>query len=125
MIPGKPSRPYSTEKRDAKAAETRVRLVGAALALLRDTDGEALSLDTVAKAAGVTRLTVYNQFGSRRGLLEAVFDEIARHGWLHQLADAMAMADPRAALDRMVEIFCGFWSRDSAVGRLHDAMATD
>ena len=25
----------------------------------------------------------------------------------------------------MVEIFCGFWSRDSAVGRLHDAMATD
>ncbi len=30
MIPDKPSRPYSTEKRDAKAAETRARLVEAA-----------------------------------------------------------------------------------------------
>ena len=38
---------------------------------------------------------------------------------------SMTTADPRAGLDRMVEIFCGFWSRDSAVGRLHDAMATD
>jgi len=39
----------------------------------------------------VTRLTVYNQFGSRRGLLEAVFDNIARQGGLHEIADAMAM----------------------------------
>jgi hypothetical protein len=37
----------------------------------------------------------------------------------------MAMTDPHAALERLVEIFCAFWSRDSAVGRLHDAMATD
>src|SRR5690349_25031696 len=125
MIPGKPSRPYSTEKRDAKAAETRVRLVGAALALLRDTDGEALSLDAVAKAAGVTRLTVYNQFGSRRGLLEAVFDDIARRGGLHEIADAMAIPNPLLALDRVVEIFCGFWAGYAAIGRLLEAMATD
>jgi hypothetical protein len=37
----------------------------------------------------------------------------------------MAMSDPRAALDRLVEIFCAFWNRDPAVGRLHEAMATD
>ena len=83
------------------------------------------SLDTVAKAAGVTRLTVYNQFGSRRGLLEAVFDDIARRGGLHEIADAMAMADALPALDRVVGIFCGFWARDAAIGRLHEAMATD
>jgi hypothetical protein len=29
------------------------------------------------------------------------------------------------ALDRVVEIFCGFWARDAAIGRLHEAMATD
>jgi len=79
----------------------------------------------VAKAAGVTRLTVYNQFGSRRGLLEAVFDNIARQGGLHEIADAMAMPDPLLALDRVIEIFCGFWARDAAIGRLHEAMATD
>src|SRR4029077_4572376 len=41
------------------------------------------------------------------------------------IGDAMAMSDPRAALDRLVEIFCSFWSSDAAIGRLHDAMATD
>jgi AcrR family transcriptional regulator len=93
---------------------------------LREDAGIAgFSLDHVAKAAGVTRLTVYNQFGSRRALLEAVFDEIARQGGLARIANAMAMPDPRTALDALVGIFCAFWSRDPAVGRLHDAMATD
>ena len=121
-----PPRSYVSPARSAAATETRERVIEAASRALREGESIArFSLDTVAKAAGVTRLTVYNQFGPRRGLLEAVFDEIARHGGLHQLPDAMTMADPRAGLDRIVEIFCGFWSRDPAVGRLHDAMATD
>ncbi|KJC43637.1 transcriptional regulator [Bradyrhizobium sp. LTSP885] len=121
-----PPRSYVSSVRNAAAAETRDRVIEAASRTLREGESIArFSLDTVAKAAGVTRLTVYNQFGSRRGLLEAVFDEIALAGGLHQIADIMTMSDPRAALDRMVEVFCGFWSRDSAVGRLHDAMATD
>ena len=121
-----PPRAYVSSVRTAAAAEKRERVLEAAAKLLREDAGIAhFSLDTVAKAAGVTRLTVYNQFGSRRGLLEAVFDGIARQGGLHQIADAMAMADARAALDRLVEIFCGFWSRDAAIGRLHEAMATD
>jgi AcrR family transcriptional regulator len=93
--------------------------------LREDVSIASFSLDAVAKAAGVTRLTVYHQFGSRRGLLEAVFDDIARQGGLAGIADAMAMPDPHAALDRLVEIFCAFWNRDPAVGRLHEAMATD
>jgi AcrR family transcriptional regulator len=119
-------RSYVSSVRTAAAAETRDRVIAAAAKCLReDASIASFSLDNVAKAAGVTRLTVYNQFGSRRALLEAVFDEIARQGGLGGIADAMAMADPRVALERLVEIFCAFWSRDSAVGRLHDAMATD
>lgn len=121
-----PPRSYVSPARSAAAAETRERVLEAAARTLREGESIArFSLDTVAKAAGVTRLTVYNQFGSRRGLLEAVFDDIARQGGLHQLAEAMTMADPRTALDRMVEIFCTFWSRDPAVVRLNEAMATD
>ena len=119
-------RSYVSSVRDAAAAEKRNRVIDAAAKSLREDAGiTSFSLEQVAKAAGVTRLTVYNQFGSRRALLEAVFDEIARQGGLAGIADAMAMADPRAALDRLVEIFCAFWSGDPAVGRLHDAMATD
>src|SRR5207244_1703282 len=119
-------RAYVSSVRSEAAAEKRDRVIEAAANLLREDASIArFSLDTVAKAAGVTRLTVYNQFGSRRALLEAVFDEIARQGGLAGIADAMAMADPGAAQDRLVEIFCAFWSRDPAIGRLHDAMATD
>ncbi|HZC96689.1 MAG TPA: TetR/AcrR family transcriptional regulator [Bradyrhizobium sp.] len=121
-----PRRVYVSSVRAAAAAEKRDRVIEAAARSLReDASIASFSLDNVAKAAGVTRLTVYNQFGSRRGLLEAVFDEIARQGGLTKIADAMAMPDPHAALDRLVEIFCGFWNRDRAVGRLHEAMATD
>jgi AcrR family transcriptional regulator len=121
-----PARPYVSSVRTAAAAEKRARVIDAAARSLReDASISSFSLDAVAKAAGVTRLTVYHQFGSRRGLLEAVFDDIARQGGLTGIAAAMAMSDPHAALDRLVEIFCGFWSRDPAVGRLHEAMATD
>lgn len=119
-------RAYVSSVRSAAAAQTRGRLLTTAAALLRDSASIAdVSLEAVAKAAGVTRLTVYNQFGSRRGLLEAVFDEIARAGGLFRIEEAMALADPRAALDRLVEIFCDFWGRDAAIGRLQEAMASD
>jgi AcrR family transcriptional regulator len=119
-------RTYVSSVRNAAALEKRNRVIDAAAKRLReDASIASFSLDNVAKAAGVTRLTVYNQFGSRRALLEAVFDQIARQGGLARIADAMAMPDPRAALDALVEVFCAFWSRDPAVGRLHDAMATD
>src|SRR3979409_573775 len=121
-----PTRPYMSSVRTAAAAEKRARVIEAAARSLReDVSISSFSLDAVAKAAGVTRLTVYHQFGSRRGLLEAVFEDIPRQGGLTAIADAMAMPDPHAALDRLVEIFCAFWSRDPAVGRLHEAMGTD
>jgi AcrR family transcriptional regulator len=121
-----PTRPYVSPIRETAAAEKRARVVDAASRLLREqADVASFSLDAVAKAAGVTRLTVYNQFGSRRGLLEAVFDERARQGGLSRIAEAMVMSDPRAGLDRLVEIFCDFWGGDPAVGRLHTATALD
>src|SRR5216684_6405223 len=124
--PAMSSRAYVSSVRAAAAAAKRDRVIEAAARSLReDASIASFSLDAVAKAAGVTRLTVYHQFGSRRGLLEAVFDDIARQGGLARIPEAMAMPDPRAALDRLVEIFCAFWNRDPAVGRLHEAMATD
>src|ERR1700732_3841476 len=119
------TRTYTSSVRTAAAAEKRERVIEAAARSLReDASIASFSLDAVAKAAGVTRLTVYHQFGSRRGLLEAVFGEIARQGGLTRIADAMAMPDPRDALDRLAEIFRAFWSRDPAGGRLHAARGT-
>lgn len=119
-------RPYVSVARAEAATEKRERVIQAAAHFLREADSiTAFSLDAVAKAADVTRLTVYNQFGSRRGLLEAVFDDIARRGQLVRLNDAMAQVNPWKGLNMLVAVFCDFWSGDPAVVRLHDAMAID
>src|ERR1700730_2366037 len=114
-------RSYNSPGRDAAASQTRERIVAAAAAILGSAKGvEDFSLEGVAKAAGVTRLTVYNQFGSRRAVLEAVFDAVAVRGGLHRLAEPAARPDPHAALARIITIFCEFWSFDpGALGLLH------
>ena len=118
-------RPYKSPRRVASALETRDRIVAAAAELLGSGDSN-FSLEATAKAAGVTRLTVYNQFGSRRALLEAVFDDRATRGGLLRVADAMTDPDPHASLDHVITIFCDFWSFDrGALHRLHGAVVLD
>src|ERR1700730_1044349 len=114
-------RSYNSPGRDAAASQTRERIVAAAAAILGSAKGvEDFSLEGVAKAAGVTRLTVYNQFGSRRAVLEAVFDAVAVRGGLHRLSEAIMDPDPHAALALIITIFCEFWSFDpGALGFLH------
>jgi AcrR family transcriptional regulator len=118
-------RKYVSRVRTAAAEAKRRQVIEAAAAFLRREPLSAFSLDTVAKSAGVTRLTVYNQFGSRRGLLEAVFDYLATQGRLERIPEAVVDPQPRRGLERLAEIFCEFWGGDPAVGRLHDAMAMD
>jgi AcrR family transcriptional regulator len=121
-----PRRSYVSVARAEAAAEKKERVIQAAARFLREEESiTGFSLDAVAKTADVTRLTVYNQFGSRRGLLEAVFDDIAVRGNLLRLNDALAEGDPQVGLGMLIEIFCEFWGSDPAVIRLHDAMAID
>jgi AcrR family transcriptional regulator len=117
-------RPYRSSRRRVATERTRARLLKAASAMLAARGG--ISLDAVAKRAGVTRLTVYNQFGSRRALLEAVFDDMAERGGLHRIREAMTSPDPQAALQQIVAIFCDFWSiHRVGLWRLHAISAID
>src|SRR2546429_6864750 len=116
-------RGYVSSVRNAAAAKKRDRVVEAAAKSLREDESIArFSLDTVAKAAGVTRLTVYNQFGSRRGLLEAVFDDIARHGGLHRLGGAPGVPEPPPAPDRGGGAFSPLWAPGPPHGPAPQAM---
>jgi AcrR family transcriptional regulator len=120
-------RPYCSPAREAAASETRARIVSVARGLLAADPYVPFSLEAVAKAAGVTRLTVYHQFGGRRALMEAVFDELAAQAGLGQrLGEAAAEPDPRAGIVRAIEVFCGFWSSGPAAHlRLSSATAAD
>jgi AcrR family transcriptional regulator len=124
-------KPYRSEMRETAVDATRARIVAAARTLLAGgKDKPAFSLDAVANEAGVTRLTVYNRFDSKRGLLEGVFDDMARQGGLFELPSVLAEPDTRKALRRFVSVFCRFWAshrkvlpRFSAVAKLDDEIA--
>jgi AcrR family transcriptional regulator len=129
MMPVEPPiRAYTSPRRAAAADKTRARIVTAARDLLTGGDKRPpFSLEGVAKKAGVTRLTVYHQFASKRGLLEAVFDDVAREGGLvEDLPKLFAHADIESALREFVRVFCRFWAyRSGIMPKLASQMRND
>jgi len=114
-------RPYRLGRRQAAVDKTRARILRAARAVLlaprAPRSGTGFSIDAVARRARVTRATVYHQFGSWRGLLEALFDELAAEGGMHELATAFRQRDPDDALALFVKTFGRFWTADRRAHR--------
>jgi AcrR family transcriptional regulator len=117
-------RQYQMGKRSEQVAESRRRVLDAARALLRDSDSyTAFTVDAVAKRADIARATVYYQFGSKTGLLEAVCDDIAEAGQMSGLAGAFTQDNPEVALREFVTVFGRFWAADRVVMRRLRALA--
>jgi len=111
-------RPYRLGQRQVAVEATRARILAAARNLLAgDADIGAFTVDMVAHQAGVARMTVYYQFESKRGLLEALSDMLATRGLVGPLRDAFARPDPVDQLDGLVSAFCAFWASDRVVIR--------
>ena len=73
-------RPYQMRLRQVAADRTRTRILMATRKLLLGRSFSEFTMEAVARVAGVTRLTVYHQFESRAGLLEALYNFIAQRG---------------------------------------------
>src|SRR5258707_930838 len=117
-------RPYNLGKREAASTETRARILAAASEILADESGRVdLSMDAIARRADVSRLTVYYQFKSRPGLLEALYDQLASRGNLQRFAEVFHEPDASVALGKLVHFFVGFWSSNPAVIRRLRGMA--
>ncbi len=111
-------RPYRLGQRQAATEHTRARILTAARELLMTSDGfSGFSIDAVARQADVARMTVYHQFGSKVGLLEALSDSLAARGGMEQLANAFRQPDPLDALDEYITVFGRFWQSDRLVTR--------
>ena len=121
-------RPYRMGARQAGAEETRSRIVTAAYELLNAPNGiAAFTIDAVASQAGVARMTIYYQFTSKTGLIEAVFDSLAivRIG-VPRLVSALDAADPAETLGEFVGTFAAAWQEDRVViHRLQGLAALD
>ncbi len=117
-------RPYRLGQRQATTEQTRARIIAAARELLVASNGfSGFSIDAVARQADVARMTVYYQFGSKVGLLEALSDSLAAHGGMEQLAAAFRRPDPLDALTEYIAVFGRFWNSDRLVTRRLRALA--
>ena len=117
-------RPYRLGQRQATTEQTRARIIAAARELLMAGDSfSGFSIDAVARKADVARMTVYHQFGSKIGLLEALSDSLAAHGGMEQLANAFRRPEPLDALDEYITVFSRFWNADRLVMRRLRALA--
>ena len=109
-------RPYRLGQRQKATEQTRARILAAARELLLASDAfSGFSIDAVARQADVARMTVYHQFGSKIGLLEALSDSLAAHGGMEQLANAFRQPDPLKALDEFITVFSRFWQSDDSL----------
>lgn len=116
-------RPYNMEKRQAVASKTRTRILEAARQLLATESETDLSMEAIAQRADASRLTLYYQFNSRTGLLEALYDHLASRGNMRRMPEVFLEPDPAAAIEKLVTIFVGFWASNPVTIRRLRAMA--
>lgn len=90
----------ATERADA--ARNRQLLLTAAKSLIDDHGAAAVTMDAVARAAGVGKGTVFRRFGNRTGLMMALLDH-SEHTLQHGFLSGPAPLGPGAPpLDRLI-----------------------
>lgn len=121
------SRPYRMQKRLATTEKNRERILASARSLLLSEDFSEFSMEAVARKAGVIRATLYYQFHSKTGLLEALYNYIALRGNIRELAAVFQKGnDPVQWLHEFIRFFAGFWQSDrDLIRRLHGLGAID
>ena len=101
-------RGYRLGRRQAEVDRTRSGILAAARDLVAKL-GPAASVGKVAEHAGVSRITIYNQFGSKARLLEAL---TAEPGSVAPDPPPGEAGDPVDDLRRRVEHACAVWAEN-------------
>src|SRR5438477_5871023 len=106
-MPGR--RRYEQRARAARAAETRARILLAARDLIPSSEAS-LPVTAIARHAGVAVQTIYDQFGSKGGLLIALINDLQRTaGLFTAFRNVFASPHGEAAMRRMIATTVGFW----------------
>lgn len=105
-------RPYRSDKRRLQAEETRQRVLASSRDLfLSDGYGES-TIEAIAQHAKVAAQTIYATFGSKRGILFALLDQMANAAALAEFEASVAAAsgNPRQQLREGVAFNVRFYA---------------
>lgn len=102
--------------------ENREKIAERALALFAARGYEAVGVQEICEAAGVTKPTLYYYFGSKGGLLEALLGDSFRELTRRLVAAAEYHGDLPLTLTRVVQTLFGFAREQPTFYRLHLAL---
>lgn len=119
-------RPYTLGKRLEGSDQKRAAILEAARTQLASGGLPQLTMDSLARESGVTRQTIHNLFGTKSGVLEALFDRIAIDGGMERMSHVMQQVDGESMLAAFVEVFTDFWAKHRMLlRRIHGVAAVD
>jgi AcrR family transcriptional regulator len=119
-------RPYELGKRLEQMDASRAAILRAAKEQLEAGGYRRLTMESLAIASGVTRQTIHNLFGTKTGVLEALFDLIALESGMERMREVMMSPPGDAQIERFVHTFCGMWSNNRVlIRRVHGIAAIE
>lgn len=106
------------ESAASDTASSRARLLAAAKRLMAEEGFERVSTAAIAREAGTSESQLVRYFGSKAGLLEAVFNESWAALNPHMAALVAAAASAREAILALLATMIGVFDRDPELARL-------
>jgi AcrR family transcriptional regulator len=88
-----------------RSESTRAALIAAARPLFAERGFAGVGAEEIVRAAGLTRGALYHHFGGKRGLFEAVYEQIEYELAERIGTEALAAADPLEAMRLGTEMF--------------------
>ena len=113
-----------TGARGRRRPESVERVLDAAARLIKEDAFHTTTMEELAAAAGVSRATVFNRFGSKLGVLQALFAHSMEGPEMQAIVDALAIEDPVQALEAVIAAACAIWDAYGLVHIQLQAVAT-
>jgi AcrR family transcriptional regulator len=120
------TRAYRTRRRSERSAGTRERIVAAVRSLLEEGTFHDSTVEEVADRAGIARATLYQHFGSRLELVDAICETFDANPALLEIRKVVELPDADAALSETIANTVRFWSsEDTVLAQLYGVAAID
>jgi AcrR family transcriptional regulator len=116
------TRPYTARRRRG-SEESSDRVLDAARRLIEEGAFHTTTMDDLAAAAQVSRATVFNRFGSKLGVLQALFARAEEGPEMRAIQEALELDDPVAALEAAIEGACAIWESQAFIHEHLQAIA--
>ncbi len=117
---------YRAHRRTKRSDETRRKITAAVAELMAEGSFHESTVEQVADRAGVARATLYQHFGSRLDLVDAMCERFDENPALLRIRETVELPEPAAALAETIAETVRFWSsEDPILGQLYGVVAID